>query len=87
MKNLPTPPLSNLVTVQVNQAGGKYGKLTCPVCGNANAMFKFSGGAGGCDACGATFVLTVGFDLTVGDQGEFGPHWMQLEVQRPENEQ
>lgn len=80
MKGPPTTPLANLVTVKVNQAGGKYGSLTCPVCGDRNALFKFSEASGWCDACRATFVLTSGVNLTVGDQGTFGPHWMQLEV-------
>ncbi len=70
------------LTVKVVQAGGKYGSFLCPIC-NHDANYKFTASCGWCDQCGSHFILTDGLDLTIADQGQFGPHWLRLEREPP----
>jgi hypothetical protein len=70
----------NQVRVKIEQVGGKYGAFKCPVCGEA-AHYKFSAASGGCDNCKSGYSYVGGLDLISAEEGKFGTHWMELQVE------
>jgi ribosomal protein L37AE/L43A len=73
-----------VVKVKIEQAGGKYGLFSCPVC-QAQANYKFTAASGWCDACDSSFTYFGGANLTGASVGKFGTHWIELQVEQSEN--
>ncbi|MEI8061644.1 MAG: hypothetical protein WCG99_05135 [Candidatus Berkelbacteria bacterium] len=66
---------------KIEQASAKRGSFRCAVCGNNDTYYKFGGACGSCQTCGANYMRTGGVDLFVADKGQFGPHWIELELE------
>lgn len=67
------------IWTRIDQAGGKYGRFLCPICGEGLVDYKFTAGSGGCRTCKTNFYSCGSRpDLRIAGDKEKVPHWMWL---------